>query len=106
MPRGWKIAAAAVGLVIIGTAMGVLGVHAQTGAAKPDPSKSSYISVNEEEFSTVLARMSAAKTQVMKRQMDLLSARYELGDRPVPGATMSRGKPIQGGCSQSSCRVA
>jgi hypothetical protein len=44
MPRGSRIAAAAVGLVIVGTAMGVLGVHAQTGAAKPDPSKSSYIS--------------------------------------------------------------
>jgi cytochrome c peroxidase len=33
----------------------------------------------------------------MKRQMDLLTARYDLGDRPVAGVTMSRGKPIQGG---------
>ena len=41
--------------------------------------------------------MSGAKAQVMKRQMDLLGARYDLGDRPAAGVTMSRGKPIQDG---------
>jgi hypothetical protein len=31
----------------------------------------------------------------MKRQMDLLIARYDLGDRPGSGVTMSRGKAVQ-----------
>src|SRR5438874_1529492 len=96
MHKIWKITGAAVGLLIIGTATGTLGARAQSGA-KPDPSKSSYISVNEEDFRTVLARMSSAKAQVMKRQMDLLGARYDLSDRPAAGVTMSRGKPIQDG---------
>jgi hypothetical protein len=58
------------------------------GLRAPAPA---YISVNEEDFRTVFARMSAAKAAVMKRQMDLLDARYDLGDRPAAGATMSRG---------------
>ena len=41
--------------------------------------------------------MSTAKAQVMKRQMDLLGARYDLSDRRVAGVTMSRGKPVQDG---------
>jgi hypothetical protein len=41
--------------------------------------------------------MTAAKAQVMKRQLDLLSARYDLSDRPASDATMSRGKAIQTG---------
>jgi hypothetical protein len=31
----------------------------------------------------------------MKRQMDLLGARYDLGDHAATGVTMSRGKPVQ-----------
>src|SRR5207244_11839907 len=58
---------------------------------------SSYISVNEEDFRTVFTRMRAAKAEVEKRQRDLLASRYDLSDRPVAGASMSRGKAIQGG---------
>jgi hypothetical protein len=90
MRRGWSMGLAAVGLGVVGILAGVLGARAQ-GIS------SSYISVNEEDFRTVFARMSAAKAAVMKRQMDLLDARYDLGDRPAAGATMSRGKPIQEG---------
>jgi len=90
MCRGWKIGLAAVGLVVVGTLTGVLGARAQ-GAG------SSYIPVNEEDFRTVFARMSAAKASTMKRQMDLLNARYDLGDRPASGVTMSGGKAIQDG---------
>src|SRR5882724_3445420 len=90
MRRGWSIGLAAVGLGVMGMLAGVLVARAQgTG--------SSYISVNEEDFRTVFARMSGAKAAVMKRQLDLLDARYDLGDRPAAGATMSRGKPIQEG---------
>ncbi len=95
MRRGWKIFASAVGLICIGAAVGTL--RAQGSTPKVDPSKSSYISVNEEDFQALFARMSAAKGAVMKRQMDLLAARYDLSDRPAAGVTMSRGKPTQDG---------
>ena len=77
MHRGWGIGLGAVGLAVVGMLVGVLGARAQgTG--------SSYISVNEEDFRTVLTRMSGAKAAVMKRQLDLLDARYDLGDRRPP----------------------
>jgi cytochrome c peroxidase len=44
-----------------------------------------------------MARMSAAKDDINKRQETLLEARYDLSDRPAPGATMSRSKPLQQG---------
>jgi cytochrome c peroxidase len=50
-----------------------------------------------ESFAAVKARMSAAKPEIMKRQMALLEARYDLADRPIKGVTMSKGKAIQGG---------
>jgi len=84
------------GVLGLGIIMGVLAAQAQS-PPKPDPSKSSYISVNEEDFRTVSARMKAAKAAVMKRQMDLLAARYDLADRPAAGVTMSKGKPVQEG---------
>ncbi|HUP35613.1 MAG TPA: cytochrome B6 [Candidatus Limnocylindria bacterium] len=63
----------------------------------PAPTKSSYLPVVEEPFETVFKRMSGAKDDVMKRQMDLLAARYDLSDRPAAGVTMSRGKAVQDG---------
>jgi cytochrome c peroxidase len=83
--------------LIIGAAIGSLAARVQGQPTKPDPPKSSYISVNEEDFGTVFARMRAMKAAVMKRQLDLLAARYDLSDRPAAGVTMSRGKPIQAG---------
>lgn len=50
-----------------------------------------------EDFKDIMARMSAAKPAIMKRQMDLLNERYDLSDRPAEGITMGRGKPIQEG---------
>ena len=44
-----------------------------------------------------MARLQAAKPEVMKRQMDLLNARYDPSDRPAQGVTMSRGKSMQEG---------
>jgi cytochrome c peroxidase len=50
-----------------------------------------------ESFESIMERMKAAKPQVMRRQRQLLEDRYDLADRPAPGATMSRGKPVQVG---------
>lgn len=51
-----------------------------------------------EPFEAVKTRMEAAKPEVMQRQMDLLEARYDLSDNPIPGvASAGRGKPVQGG---------
>jgi cytochrome c peroxidase len=94
---GAKVIAAADGLVVIGVAAGVLGVRDRAAATQAGAPRSSYMSVNEEEFRTVSRRMSAAKAEIMKRQMDLLNARYDLGDRPAAGVAMSRGKPVQEG---------
>jgi len=69
--------------------------YPQSGAA--EPSKSSYLSVNEADFRIVIARMSAARTDLMKRQAELLGLRYDLADRAASGATMARGKPVQEG---------
>jgi len=72
----------------------LLAAGAQTLGGEP----SSYAPVvPQEEFSKVMARMKAAKPQIMKRQMDLLDERYDLGDRPADGVTMSGGKAVQAG---------
>ncbi|MBK5281510.1 MAG: hypothetical protein JJE16_05425 [Nitrospiraceae bacterium] len=58
----------------------------------------SYAPVDlREDIAVVIARMKAAKPEVMKRQMDLLKERYDLANRPTKDVTMSGGKPIQEG---------
>ena len=95
MRRGLKAAALVSGLMIVGM---VAGARAMQGpVAGSSAPVSSYMPVNEEDFRIVFARMRAAKAEIEKRQRDLLAARYDLTDRPVAGATMSRGKAIQGG---------
>ena len=72
----------------------VSGVSAQEAGKKG----SSYAPVAiTEDFATTVARMKAAKAEVMQRQMDLLNERYDLRNRPATGVTMSRSKPVQGG---------
>ena len=51
----------------------------------------------KETFAAVMARMTAAKPGIMKRQMALLNERYDLSNRPAAGVTMSRGKAVQEG---------
>lgn len=53
--------------------------------------------VIKESFKDIMSRMEKAKSDVMKRQMNLLKDRYDLSDRKVKGITMSGGKPIQKG---------
>jgi cytochrome c peroxidase len=66
-------------------------------AGIPLRGNSSYLSVNEDDFAAVMQKMERAKPEVMRRHMALLEQRYDLGNHPAPGATMSRGKPIQQG---------
>lgn len=94
MRRHLKAAALVSGLVIVGIVAGARAMQGPVASAAP---VSSYMPVNEEDFRTVLARMRAAKAEIEKRQRDLLASRYDLSDRPVAGATMSRRKAIQGG---------
>src|SRR5450759_801984 len=56
---------------------------------------SSYMPVvDTEDFATIHARMSSAKAGVMKRQMELLSERYDLSNRPASGVVMDRTKSV------------
>ena len=82
------------GVAVVALALVIVGMVAGARAADPP---SSFMSVKEEDFKTVLARMRAAKAGIQARHRDLLAARYDLGDRPVAGVTMSRSKPVQGG---------
>ncbi|HIJ70737.1 MAG TPA: cytochrome B6 [Planctomycetes bacterium] len=53
--------------------------------------------VIKDTFDDIMARMKAAKPEVMQRQMELLKERYDLSDRYAAGITMSRGKAVQTG---------
>ena len=80
--------------IILVVLAGICVAYAQEDGKK----SSSYAPVNiTEDFANIMARMKAAKPEIMKRQMDLLNERYDLRNRPAEGVTMSRGKPIQEG---------
>ena len=61
-----------------------------THAADTVPSSYAPVVINEP-FSKIMARMEAAKPEIIKRQMDLLDMRYDLSDRPAKGVMMSGG---------------
>ena len=54
-------------------------------------------SAAQDDAPALVKRLQAEKPTFAKRQQALLTARYDLADRPAPGATMSRGKPVQDG---------
>jgi cytochrome c peroxidase len=85
------------GVMIIGMAASgaFLG---QRSLRADEPVANSYAPVVvHEEFETTVAKMTAAKPEIMERQRKLLDSRYDLSDRPAAGVTMSRGKPVQTG---------
>ena len=85
-----------IGLAGVSLVLIVLAIS--TFAQSPLRGSSSYSPVVvTESFETIMSRMKAAKPEVMKRHMDLLTQRYDLANRPAMGATMSRGKPVQEG---------
>jgi cytochrome c peroxidase len=58
----------------------------------------SYLPVDiKESFASIMARMKAAKPDIEKEHANLLSARYDLSNRPAKDAAMSRRKPLQEG---------
>ena len=80
--------------VILAAIVSLLGQSATTA----QDNKSSYMPVvDKEDFSTTHDRMSAAKGEIMKRQMDLLAERYDLSNQPAHGVVMDRRKPVQEG---------
>ena len=80
-------------ILTAGLAVG-LGVTVAQDKTRP----SSYAPVDiHETFASTMARMSAAKSDIVKRQLTLLEERYDLSDNPAPGVTMSRNKPVQQG---------
>lgn len=72
-------------VLAVAAIVGVAIATATRAADRPEP------------IASVIARMKAAKPDIMKKHMNLLAERYDLSDLPVAGATMSRGKPVQGG---------
>jgi cytochrome c peroxidase len=74
----------------------VAGVGFLMGQDKAPPSSYAPVDIHET-FTTIMNRMSAAKPGIMKRQIAFLQERYDLSDKPAPGVTMSRSKPLQQG---------
>ncbi|BDU75621.1 hypothetical protein [Mesoterricola sediminis] len=67
-------------------------------AGPPEPPPSSYMPVvMTESFEALRDRLVAAKAATEAGHAALLRERYDLSDRPLEGARMSRGKRIQGG---------
>ena len=60
--------------------------------------QTSYMKVDStESFSSIMARMTAAKPGIESAHLAILNERYDLSDRPAQGVTMDRVKPIQEG---------
>lgn len=71
---------------------------AMVANADPLPADATYRPLPTKPFSEVKRLDEAAKPAVQKRQADLLAARYDLSNRPIPGVMMSGGRrAVQGG---------
>jgi hypothetical protein len=81
-------------LFTLGTVLLLASVYAQ-GSSKKSSSYSPVVIT--EDFSTIISRMKSEKPAVMKRHLDLLSERYDLGNQAAKGVTMSRGKQSKKG---------
>src|SRR5260370_1477813 len=85
--------------VIIGTGCAV-SLLALSWAAFSDslPPDASYRPLRTQPFSVVRAADEGQKPAVMRRQAELLQARYDIADRPMPDIFMSRKrKGVKGG---------
>lgn len=84
-------------LALLATTSVVVGLSLAY-AQQNQPGATSYLPVDiKEPFASIMTRMKAAKPDVMKNHANLLSARYDLSNRPAKDATMSHEKPLQEG---------
>ena len=68
------------------------------GIADPLPPDATYRPLPTMPLSEVRANDEVYKPEVLQRQQELLSQRYDLSDNPIPGVMMSGGrKAVQGG---------
>jgi cytochrome c peroxidase len=81
-------------LAVVGLSLG--SSHALAQQAQPPTSSYAPVDIKEP-FPAIMARMKAAKSEIAKKHASLLAERYDLGNRPAQGVTMSRGKPVQEG---------
>jgi cytochrome c peroxidase len=56
----------------------------------------SVASADDADFGALVKKLQDEKPQFARRQQELLQTRYELADRPIKDAKMSRGKAVQG----------
>jgi cytochrome c peroxidase len=84
--------------VVAGSVGAGLIVFAVGAVSDPLPPDTTYRPLPTMPFSQARQIDEAQKSDVMKRQQDLLKKRYDLSDRPMPGVMMSGGlKPVQDG---------
>lgn len=85
--------------LIVLSVLPVIFILASINSVKGDSkAPSSYAPVViKDSFEEVMARMKAARPDVIQRQMGLLEQRYDLRNQSAPGVTMSRGKAVQTG---------
>ena len=84
--------------IICGAVLGASLVCPAAFAQSPTPvsqgqerGQTSYMKVDiTEPFSSIMARMTAAKPDIEKEHTELLNERYDLSNRPAPGVTMER----------------
>ncbi|MCX5772045.1 MAG: cytochrome B6 [Candidatus Hydrogenedentes bacterium] len=82
----------------LGALIAVIASAAAVHAEEAGKKASSYMSpVATESFQSVMAKMKAAKPEIIKRHIALLEQRYDLSDNPLKGVAMSRGKSVQAG---------
>jgi len=79
-------------IVVVGL---LVGARLVLGQDKGKPSGSYALVDIDEAFLVVLARISAAKTDFLRRRMVLFDERYDFRDDHEPDVATSRGKPIQ-----------
>jgi len=94
----WVVAGIALAAAVAVTVFGCRApdVDAAPGGV-PRRGDTSFLLTTEPPFEKVFAELSRQKPVVMQRQLALLHDSYDLADHPVPGVTMTRGKPVQGG---------
>jgi cytochrome c peroxidase len=78
--------------------VGLTLAFGRADAQQAERGQSSYMPVDiTESFASIRARLSAAKPAVEQEHNALLNERYDLSNRPAPGVTMDRMKPVQEG---------